>query len=259
MTSASQIKSAQIHNGREFEENNMPVPDNIKEHEKYGNNVHGVMVNGNDSENKSILSALERRLAFLGISPRKNSVKALEYVLALSPDVKTSYDKHYSASGMLDNLTKFVTEKHGFDNVLSISQHFDETNPHVHIIVTPVQEKVKKWKNRHGSGEKKEYTLAARDFTGGREKLREMQTDFFNHVNKWAKSLNTTFYRGEDNRISNKKYTLKTCHTLGELDEQKRVLANEFKKDTRLIDYRIQKAHKHRKESKKNFLKFDPF
>lgn len=181
----------------------METPENIRPEQKHGLNSHEILLPGCNS----IEEAVEKRIKDTGVKVRSNSVKAIEYVLALSPDVQNLY-KDYSASAVLTKMLDFVDKRHGKENVVSVSQHFDESNPHVHFVVVPIIRKKKKWKNSNGAGEKIDFALSARDFVGTRAKLRQLQTDFYEFCKEtYSERLNIDFKRGTDARKQTKKYT----------------------------------------------------
>ena len=158
-------------------------------------------------------------------------------------------------------------KKHGQDNIVSTAFHFDESNPHAHIIVTPILEKTKKWKNRHGSGEKKVYTLSARDFTGGKEKLRQLQQDFYEFVKGFGNRIGKVFYRGTLAEHQKHKYVQQTDHRIGELRQKLATLSDDLDKikvkeqindikqnlDVKIkeFDNKIEKITKHRKKDER--------
>lgn len=228
---ASEIGKTEIHNKRQYDEKGIQRPDNIhpEKEGKFGFNYHTNIEKGQETE-KSLQEILQNRFNQLGIKPRKNSVHAIEYVLALSPDCQDAYKDTYDADAMLSNLTEFVTKKHGRKNVISVSKHFDESNPHVHMIVVPILEKEKRWKNRHGEGKKKVHTLSARDFTGGPDKLRKLQNDFFEFVKPFGKRLGKEFFRGTLVEKRKKEYVRKTDHKIGELRAKLATLENDLDK-----------------------------
>lgn len=218
--SAGSVSDAEKHNAREYSEEELLQHPNIQPdgegRQKYGPNMHY------KKDELKLNDAINQRIKESGVKVRKNSAVAIEFVLALSPDVKKAYDdpKGYSADGMLHNLDNFIVEKFGMENVVSISHHFDESNPHSHIIVTPIKKKEIKWKNRSGTGSRIENRLVARDFIGTKEKLRNLQTEYYNHVKQWECKLpGITFYRGKDARERKKEYKPYTSQQLGEVRE----------------------------------------
>lgn len=219
----SELNSTDQHNKRLYEEGNFP--DHIREEERFiASNNFGGSYEGEDDEHKqnqySLKDCVEKRLVDLEIKPRKNSVVALEYVLALSPEARKKVEESgYTATGydaVLDDLTRFVTDKHGPESVVQRAYHYDESNPHAHIVVVPTAKKVKRWKNKSGSGEKEVFSLNARDITGGKMKLRQMQTDFHKHCNERVRG-GARFQRGVAAEKNRGKYEKKTSRILGDL------------------------------------------
>lgn len=242
----------------------MRVSENIRPEQKHGNNTHEILIPGCSS----IEEAVEQRINETKVKVRSNSVKAVEYVLALSPDVQHVY-KDYSANAALGKMLAFVDKRHGKENVVSASMHFDESNPHVHFVVVPIIKKEKKWKNRNGEGVKIETTLAARDFIGTRAKLRQLQTDFYEFCkDTFAERLNIEFKRGTDAREHSKKYTKHTSAEVGDLRAreadllaQLEQIRNQKEQEQKGLYNREAQLKEEKKEqiSKKNFERLDPF
>lgn len=219
--SASDIGGTETHNARKYEELGLKIPENINP-EKSEDNTHWVAGDELD-EGLSIQQAIDKRLKELDIKPRSNSVLAIEYVLALTgnPREKDEMWRMYSQSGFLSAAQQWVTEKHGgTQNLIAISQHYDELNPHVHVIVLPIVEKTVKWKNQKGEGERTENRLCARDFTGHPDKLSQLQTDFHEFVEPYGPKMGVKFYRGTKKEEQLKTYTKATSHELGKLRKE---------------------------------------
>lgn len=211
--SAREVGATEVHNARKYQDNKLPGhinPEGYYSHETIGD--------GNMSER------INERLKALGITPRKNSVVALEYVVALSgnPQEKAQMRQNYEIGGFLSDATKWVAERHGgMQNLIAVSQHFDESNPHAHIVVLPIVEKKVKWKNQKGSGERMENRLCARDFTGNKDLLSALQDQYHAFVEPYgAKMGGVNFYRGTKREEQLKTYTKKTSHELGLLRQK---------------------------------------
>jgi hypothetical protein len=101
--------------------------------------------------------------------------------------------------------------------------HYDETKPHVHIIVVPIIKKEVRWKRSKGDGfiegKKEENRLCARDFTGNRNMLRSLQDDYFNYFVSYGKECGVTLERGTKVEDQTKKYLGKTYHEIGLINE----------------------------------------
>jgi len=213
LTSLKAVSSAEVHNARKYEELGLSIPENIKHENEgyYGVNYYELWMEGND-----MVDAIQKRLKDTSIQPRKDSVLAHEYVLGVSKDW---YEKaNYSASGMLSNLLGFIIEKYGSENIVSIAQHFDESTPHLHVIVTPIVKKERKWKNKNGSGIKTSYGLSGSDFINGRDTLRKLQDDFYSYARQWDQR-DGILRRGLFSEEQAKQYTERTNHIIGELRE----------------------------------------
>jgi hypothetical protein len=252
ITSTSGISNTDVHNFRQYEEKNLPIPENITK-PYFG--INTAQVYGSDK--LDTLSRFNDIVEKNNLKIKNNSVLALEYVVALSPDAKRVYDV-YSAETILRDLSEYVIRRHGNDNVLSVSLHFDETNPHAHIVVMPITKKEVKWKNRRGQGVKIEKRLCAADFVKDRAMLRDLQTGFYNHAKTHIEPLVNVYldkanqlelFRGVDAREKHKSYSHKTDHSIGQLREDLRKLEE---KEMRL-------PIKTKEQSKSTFEKMNPF
>ena len=98
---------------------------------------------------------------------RKNDVRAVEFMMTVSPEVMQRKD--FNATKYLNACSNWAREKFGKENVFFIAYHRDETTPHVSLLLTPIDENGK---------------LNARKFFGGRDKMSALQDDFYNSVGK---------------------------------------------------------------------------
>lgn len=99
---------------------------------------------------------------------RKNAVLAIEYLVTASPEAmaqmgRADQDRYFARA------VDWLKERHGPENILSAVIHRDETTPHLTAMVMP----------KDGRGK-----LNAREFLGGREKLRQMQSEFTDRVGR---------------------------------------------------------------------------
>jgi len=97
---------------------------------------------------------------------RINAVHGLEYFVGGSPDrinamSRTEQDSYFSKA------LEWFEERHGAENIISAVIHRDETTPHMQIIVIPLDERNK---------------LNARALVGGKDNLRQLQTNFAEQV-----------------------------------------------------------------------------
>ena len=98
---------------------------------------------------------------------RKNGVRAVEFMMTVSPEVMQRKD--FNTTKYLNACSNWAREKFGKENVFFIAYHRDETTPHVSLLLTPIDENGK---------------LNARKFFGGRDKMSALQDDFYNSVGK---------------------------------------------------------------------------
>lgn len=98
---------------------------------------------------------------------RKNGVRAVEFMMTVSPEVMQRKD--FNATKYLNACSNWARDKFGKENVFFIAYHRDETTPHVSLLLTPIDENGK---------------LNARKFFGGRDKMSALQDDFYNSVGK---------------------------------------------------------------------------
>jgi len=97
---------------------------------------------------------------------RINAVHGLEYFVGGSPDrinamSRTEQDAYFSRA------LEWFEDRHGAENIISAVVHRDETTPHMQIIVIPLDERNK---------------LNARALVGGKDNLRQLQTNFAEQV-----------------------------------------------------------------------------
>ncbi len=97
---------------------------------------------------------------------RKNGVQALEYFVGGSPE-KLKVMSREEQDAYFGRALDWLEKRHGAENVLSAVVHRDETTPHLTALVIPLDQRGK---------------MNASEFTGGRDKLREMQTSFAQDV-----------------------------------------------------------------------------
>lgn len=214
----NEVRLTEIHNGRQFAAEGIETPNHInKEAREHSHRTA--------DEKLTTMECIEKRFSEVGIKPRKDSVVALEYVLTMSPEAMKTIDEAYDVSTLLSYFSWFINDKHGAENVISISKHYDESNPHVHVLVTPIVSKEVKWKNRNGQGSRLESRLCARDFTGDKDKLRQLQSDYFKYLNEdFPINLKQLFKidlkRGvdaRDRKAKNQFYSKMTNHVMGEV------------------------------------------
>jgi len=103
----------------------------------------------------------------------KASVKTIEYLMTASPEafptkaegstLKMNKSDKNRWDSFVKNSKEFLVEKHGRENIAKFTIHMDEKTPHIHAFVVPVT---------------KDNRLSAKEFLGGKPKMRMLQTDF---------------------------------------------------------------------------------
>ena len=99
---------------------------------------------------------------------RKNAVKAIEVILTFSPgSIKAEDLQSWSAASM-----KWLCQVFGSSNIIDARLHLDETTPHIHAMIIPIDERGK---------------LNARAFLGGtRDRMVELQTSYAEAVKSFG-------------------------------------------------------------------------
>ena len=109
----------------------------------------------------------KNNIATLTQAPRSNSVGCLEIVITCSKD-SVPKDKQVD---FFNDSVKALKKEFGSQNLCGVALHHDETAPHLHAFVTPIQELE--------NGVKK---LNAKSWTGGKQKMVELQNFFHKEV-----------------------------------------------------------------------------
>ncbi len=115
--------------------------------------------------NNNILNSLDKIFNKYGITPRNNSVLAMECIITLSPDVFNDYSsvEKFKVSS-INYLNKYFKGR-----CLNATLHLDESTPHIHAIIVPLITK------------KNKVHLSARDCFSP-SKLSIYQRTFFEHM-----------------------------------------------------------------------------
>lgn len=221
------IGGLESHLKRQYQEENVdPTRSHLNTHKLYNEN------------SGSIVESLKSRLEDLKITPRKNAVLAIEYVITASPEFFREIEEKNKNSLFKDNYTDreryfrdaldFIQQRHkGFSNVLSSTIHLDEMNPHIHVVVVPIDDKNK---------------LNARHFLGGRDKLRELQDDFYKSITNQNRGLFKDLQRGKKKeKGAIDEYTQRTSPKIADIkrsiEETKISIGSEEKELTERLNY----------------------
>lgn len=97
---------------------------------------------------------------------RKDAVRLLEFVVTASPGWFA--DNPDKVEGYFEHAVEFYQREYGAENVVSAVVHRDETSPHMHLYVVPVDPEAG--------------TLNAKKLFGGRGDMSRRQTAFANHM-----------------------------------------------------------------------------
>lgn len=220
--SEGKINSTEKHNDRLYQ-NESERPENVKSEGKH--TTFYEYLDSSEQKFGTLKEAIMQKIKAQNVKGiRKNSALALEYVVTIN-DPKVW--NNYSPRGFFNDAKKWLEERHGKDCIVSVSEHYDESNPHAHIILVPTKKKVVKWKNAKGSGERIETRLNTREFTQNRNVLRKLQDDYFKFIKRYEKKMGVKFYRGTLAEHQQKAYSMQTNHKLGEIRSKLSDLSNE--------------------------------
>lgn len=148
---------------------------------------------------QELVDAVKARLTLVETRSATKPVICIEYMITASPEAFQRHSGHLSENTQyFDDAKKWLHDRHGKDNVVSCTVHKDERTPHLVAYVVPLVEREGKTRRRSvivGKGtdgkpiretreftEKNTVSLCAKEFLGGREKLRAMQTEFAEKV-----------------------------------------------------------------------------
>jgi hypothetical protein len=107
----------------------------------------------------SVEDGMRRYRELMPAKIRKNGVHLIDYMITTSPEAS----KEANAAALQEGYN-WVAETYGKDKIVMASKHLDETTPHIHILVAPIDEKGK---------------LNARHFIGGsKHRMTELQDEF---------------------------------------------------------------------------------
>ena len=240
----SEIGETEKHNARlynsekEYPKNINPYNENRKDNRFY--HIENDDEIRHIQEKGRLKKDIEKRLEknnVVGI--RSNTNVAIEYVITIND--KNAWE-NYPFSSFADDTKVWLEKKHGIGSVVAQYEHYDESNPHAHFIVIPLKEKEIKWKNKNGQGSRKETRINTKEFTGGREKLRQLQDDWFNHlVKKYGDGqtkpsrLGVPIYRGTKVENQTKEYIRHTRYEIGVLRDELSKLVSEYEKEKKLL------------------------
>ncbi|HFJ0885109.1 TPA: MobV family relaxase [Shigella sonnei] len=118
-----------------------------------------------DNEHRAASStneAMGRLRELLPEKRRKDAVLAVEYVMTASPEWWAKATPQQQAA-FFDQAQGWLAAKYGADRIITASIHRDEATPHLSAFVVPLTQ---------------DGRLSAKEFIGGRDKMRADQTSF---------------------------------------------------------------------------------
>lgn len=176
-------------------------------------------------------SDVKKRLDILTKQPRKNAVLAMDGVLTLSPELfhaGTKEEQHHTLKKFALISKHWLTQTFGA-NVVNAVLHRDESSPHIHFTVVPIQQT--------SLGE---YKLNARDMFN-KEALHNFQRNYFDSMNKHFPSLLPPKFKEKTSHTTLKEFYAGINKLEGkmehffysELDQQKIQLQGKLKESIR--------------------------
>ncbi|MED3830331.1 MobV family relaxase [Priestia megaterium] len=170
------ILGIQKHNQREGENSKNKDIDSNKTMLNY-DFVNGDKIKYHEEIKKMTATRVKRKIRNDAVLVAEFFVSASpEYMHAMSPDEQRKY---FEAS--LDH----IAGKYGQQNILYATVHNDESTPHMHVGFVPITE---------------DRRLAAKDYFHGKTKIRRIQDDFHNYMNKRGYDIE----RGEPSELQHK-------------------------------------------------------
>lgn len=174
-----------------------------KDRERETPNADPTRTHTNETEgaqsSAELIAAVQARvdLATVKATGTDKPVIAVEYMITASPEFFKDARKD-TVDAYFNRAKEWLKEKHGADNVISITRHNDEKTPHLSAFVVPLVEHKESTRKRSvivgktAEGkpirETKTYStpasinLSAKHFFGDAKALSEMQTDFHSRV-----------------------------------------------------------------------------
>lgn len=152
-----------------------------------------------------VVGDVRRRVEALG-EPRKNAVLCVEHLLTASPEFFANAGPGVLDSWVKDNM-KFLADRYGRENVTHAVLHMDEETPHIVAYVVP----------------EVEGKLNARALFGGRDKLRQLQTDYADAFDLYGLNRGVEGSRAKHRTVKNFYATIEEVETkaLAKLEELK--------------------------------------
>ncbi len=200
----------------------------------------------------NLVEDVKKRLNILTKPPRRNSVLAMDGLLTLSPEVfmgVTKEEQYKTLKTFALASREWLVNTFG-DNVVNAVLHRDETSPHIHFTIVPIQ--------RNELGESK---LNARDLFN-KKTLHEFQRGFFEFMYQYFPSLTHPKYKEKATHTTLKEFYSginrfegkMDSHLSAEFEQQKECLQKEMTKTIQKhIEQWLEKLFIYLDDSEKDF------
>lgn len=188
-TTFPQINGLQQHNDREIFTPNIDASKTI-------DNVALVSPAGRYTERWREIFEYEEVMRNQKIRTRKDSVRVLEFVTSFSRGALDDSEILRWAEANVEWMKKTFGENH----IIASTLHMDETTPHIHTEIIPIDER------GH---------LCAKSFTGGRKAMANLQSSYAEAMEEFG------LQRGERNSKTKKKTLKKFYNSVNEADKAK--------------------------------------
>ena len=188
-TTFPQINGLQQHNDREIFTPNIDA-------NKSGQNVALISPAGRYTERWHEIFEFEEISHNQKIKTRKDSVRVLEFVTSFSNGALEEEDIPKWAEANVEWMKKTFGENH----IIASTLHMDETTPHIHTEIIPIDER------GH---------LCAKSFTGGQKAMANLQSSYAKAMEPFGLA------RGERNSKAKKKTLKKFYNSINEADNAK--------------------------------------
>ena len=169
----------------------------------------------------NVLRDAEKRLSDLSKEPRKNAVLAMDGMMSLSPEMFKKEDgsvDNQNLEKFADRADEWLKERFG-DNLVNSILHLDESTPHIHFTVVPLDEKP--------SGRK---VLNARDLFG-KEQLHELQKEFYAVMHKVLPELEPPKHGSKAKHVKIKEFYAKLDEMTDGLEQELKLFSEDLKEN----------------------------
>jgi hypothetical protein len=143
------LRAVAKHNAREgaYGADGNPTPGKWKKALTHPENRHMNEIHGTWAE---VLASRRKRIreANLARAPQRNAAAAIEVAISASPDWFTDKSTA-SAKEYFAEARKWLAKEFGAEQILGWATHFDETTPHMHVLLLPLT-KTKEVRTREG-------------------------------------------------------------------------------------------------------------